>query len=146
MTVIHFAKVSAMYPRVMIPSLAKRLEKPPFCHSYTSFGVWPRDQYMPLQRFTVGCMPGLAKVVCSTIPLLRFPRVVHSATAPLALCEPMQVTTPISHSSKQGTLPTASLISEQNIPYWTRGYTCCPRVSTPKTQSLADLSMTNHKP
>jgi hypothetical protein len=28
---------------------------------------------MPLQRFTMGRMSGLAKVVCSTIALLRFP-------------------------------------------------------------------------
>jgi hypothetical protein len=63
MTVIHFAKVSALYLRVVISSVAKRLEKPPFCHSYTFFGVWPRDHYMILQRFTMGRMPGLAKVV-----------------------------------------------------------------------------------
>jgi hypothetical protein len=75
MTVIHFAKVSALYPRVVISSLAKRLEKPPFCHSYTFFGVWPRDHYMLLQRFIMGHMPGLAKVVHSTIALLRFPKV-----------------------------------------------------------------------
>jgi hypothetical protein len=31
---------------------------------------------MPLQRFTIGCMPSFAKVVCSTIALLRFPGVV----------------------------------------------------------------------
>jgi hypothetical protein len=30
MTIVHFTKVSALYPRVMISSLAKRLEKPPF--------------------------------------------------------------------------------------------------------------------
>jgi hypothetical protein len=65
-----------VYPRVVISSLAKRLEKPPFYHSYTSFGVWPRDHYMPLQRFTMGRMPSLAKVVRSTIAMLRFPRVV----------------------------------------------------------------------
>jgi hypothetical protein len=51
------------YPQVVISSLAKRLEKPPFYHSYTSFGVWPKDHYMPLERFTMGRMPGLAKVV-----------------------------------------------------------------------------------
>jgi hypothetical protein len=50
----------------VISFLAKRIEKPPFCHSYTSFGVWPRDHYMLLQRFTIGRMPGLAKVV--TVP------------------------------------------------------------------------------
>jgi hypothetical protein len=52
MIVVHFTKVSVLYPRLVIPSLAKRLEKPPFCHSYTSFGVCPRDHYMPLQRST----------------------------------------------------------------------------------------------
>ena len=107
MVVVHFAKVSTLYSRVVILSLAKWLEKPPFCHSYTSFGVRPRDHYMPLQRFTMGC-------------------------------------TPNSHSSEQGTLPTASLISKQVIPYRTRGGTYCPRVSTTMTRSLADLSMTNH--
>jgi hypothetical protein len=63
MIVVHFAKVSALYSRVVILSLAKRLEKPPFYHSYTSFGAWPRDHYMPLQKFTMGRMLGLAKVV-----------------------------------------------------------------------------------
>jgi hypothetical protein len=145
MIVVHFTKVSALYPWVVISSLAKQLEKPLFCHSYTSFGVWPRDHYMPLQRFTMGCMPGLAKLVRSTIALLRFPGVVCGTTAPHALCEPWRVTTPISHSSEQGTLPIASLISEQDIPYRTRGGTCCPGVSTPQTRSLADSSMTNHK-
>jgi hypothetical protein len=63
---------------------------------------------------------------------------------PFAPCEARRVTTSISHSSEQGTLPTASLISKQAIPYRTRGGTCCPGVSTPKTQSLAYSSMTNH--
>jgi hypothetical protein len=66
MIVIHFTKVNTLYPRVVISSLAKRLEKPPFYHSYTSFDVWPRDHYMSLQSFTMGHMPGLAKVV--TVP------------------------------------------------------------------------------
>jgi hypothetical protein len=76
MIVVHFVKVSDMYPQVVISSLAKRLEKSHFCHSYTTFGVWPRDHYMPLKRFTMGRMPGLAKIVCGTISMLRFPRVV----------------------------------------------------------------------
>jgi hypothetical protein len=100
---------------------------------------------MPLQRFTMGHMPDLAKVVHGTIAMLRFLRVVHGTTAPPAPCEPRQVTTPISHSSEQGTLPTASIISKQAIPYQTRGGTYYPGVSTPKTRSLADSSMTNHK-
>jgi hypothetical protein len=76
MTVVHFAKVNTLYPRVVILSLAKRLEKPSFCHSYTFFGVWVRDHYMPLQIFTMNRMSSFAKVVRSTIALLRFPRVV----------------------------------------------------------------------
>jgi hypothetical protein len=106
-----------MYPWVVISWLAKRLEKPPFYHSYTSFGVWPRDHYMSLQRFTMGRMPDLAKVVRGTISILRFNGVVHSTTSPLAACETRWVTTPISHSSEQGTLPTTSLISKQAVPY-----------------------------
>jgi hypothetical protein len=77
-----------MYPRVVISLQAKRLEKPPFYHSYTSFGVWPRDHYMLLQRFTMGRMPGLAKVVCYIIAMLSFPRVVRGTMAPLTPCEP----------------------------------------------------------
>jgi hypothetical protein len=63
---------------------------------------------------------------------------------PLALCEPRRVTTPISHSSEQDTHPTTSLISKQVIPYQTRGDICCLGVSTPKTRSLANSSMTIH--
>jgi hypothetical protein len=48
------------------------------------------------------------------------------------------------HTSKKDSQPTTSLFSKQVIPYWTRGSTCCPGVSTPKTRPLADLSTTNH--
>jgi hypothetical protein len=146
MTVVYFAKVSALYPLVVISSLHGRLENLLFTILYTSFGVWPRDHYMPLQRFTMGHMPGLAKVVRGTIAMLRFPSVVRDTTTPLAPREPRWVTTPISHSFEQGTPPTASLISKQVVPHRTCEGTCCPRMSTPKTQSLADSSMTNHKP
>jgi hypothetical protein len=130
MTVVYFAKVSTLYPRVVILSLAKRLEKPPFCHFYTSFVVWPRDYYISLQRFTMGRIPDLAKIVRSTIVMLRFPEVVRSTTTPLTPCEPRRVTTPIYHSSDQGTLPTTSLISKQAVPYQTHGGTYCPEMST----------------
>jgi hypothetical protein len=100
---------------------------------------------MPLQRFTMGRMLGLAKVVRGTIAMLRFPGVVCSTTTPLAPCEPRRGTMPISHSSEEGTLPTTSLISKEVVSYRTRGGICCLGVSTPKTRSLADLSMTNHK-
>jgi hypothetical protein len=46
------------------------------------------------------------------------------------------------HTSEQDSQPTTSLISKQAIPYWTCGDTYYPGVSTPKTRSLANLSMT----
>jgi hypothetical protein len=87
MTFVQFIKVSAPYPRVVIPLLANRLE-PPFCHSYTTFGVWPKDHYMPLQKFTMDRMPSLANVVCGTIAMLRFLGLVHGTMAPLVSCGP----------------------------------------------------------
>jgi hypothetical protein len=101
---------------------------------------------MSLQRFTMDRMLGLVKVVHGTTAMLRFLRVVCGTTTPLAPCETRRVTTPISHSSEQGTLSITSLISKQVVPYQTRGGTCCLGVFTPKTQSLADLSMTNCEP
>jgi hypothetical protein len=98
---------------------------------------------MLLQRFTMGRMPCLAKVVA--VPSnAKISQGSHGTMTPLAPCEPRWVTMPISHSSDQGTLPTTSIISKQAVPYWTCGDTCCPGVSTPMTRSLADLSMTNH--
>jgi hypothetical protein len=56
---------------------------------------------MPLQRFTMGPMPGLAKVVRGTIAMLRFPGVVRGTTAPLAKCGPERMTMPrLTHPSK----------------------------------------------
>jgi hypothetical protein len=50
------------------------------------------------------------------------------------------------HSTEHDTQPIGYLISKQVIPYRTRGDTCYPEVSTPNARSLADSSMTNHKP
>jgi hypothetical protein len=56
---------------------------------------------MPLQRFTMGRMSGLAKVVCGTIAMLRFLKVVRGTTTPLAPCGPERMTMPLlTHSSK----------------------------------------------
>jgi hypothetical protein len=41
---------------------------------------------MSLQKFTMGHMSGLTKVVHSTIEMLRFPKVVRGTTTPLAPC------------------------------------------------------------
>jgi hypothetical protein len=101
---------------------------------------------MSLQRFNMGRMPSFAKVVRGSITMLRFSGVVRSTTAPLAICEPRRLTTPISHSSEKVTIPTSSLISKQVVPSRTHGGTCCPGLSTAKTRSIADSSMTNHKP
>jgi hypothetical protein len=48
------------------------------------------------------------------------------------------------HSTEHDTQPIAYLISKQVVPHRTRDGTCCLGVSTPKTRSLADLSMTSH--
>jgi hypothetical protein len=50
----------------------------------------------------------------------------------------------IPHPIEQDMLPIAFLISKQAVPYRTRGGTCCIGGSTPKIQSLADLSTTSH--
>jgi hypothetical protein len=42
---------------------------------------------MPLQRFTIGRMSGLAKVIHGTIAMLRFPGVVRGTTTSLAPCD-----------------------------------------------------------
>jgi hypothetical protein len=56
---------------------------------------------MPLQMFTMGHMPGLAKVVHNIIAVLRFLGVVRGITAPLAPCGPERMTMPLStHPSK----------------------------------------------
>jgi hypothetical protein len=47
-------------------------------------------------------------------------------------------------TTEQDSQPTTSIISKQVIPYQTCGGTCCHGVSTPKTWSLVDSSMTNH--
>jgi hypothetical protein len=90
-TVIHYVKVYVMYPQVVISSLCGWLENIIFIIIYTSFGVWPRDHYMSLQRFTMSCMSGLAKVIHNIIAMLRFLGVVRGTTAPLAPCEPERI-------------------------------------------------------
>jgi hypothetical protein len=49
-----------------------------------------------------------------------------------------------SHSSEQHTQPIVFLIRRQAGPYRTHGGTCCPRVSTPKIQSLTYSSTVCH--
>jgi hypothetical protein len=85
----------------VILSLAKRLENLLFTTPHTFFGVWPRDHYMLLQRFTMGHMPDFARVVRGTLTMLRFPEIVHNTTTPLASCRLGQITMMIlTHPSK----------------------------------------------
>jgi hypothetical protein len=56
---------------------------------------------MSLQSFTMGRMPGLAKVIGGTIAMLRIFGVVNGTTAPLAPCGPKRMTMPLpTHPSK----------------------------------------------
>jgi hypothetical protein len=77
-----------------------------------------------------------AKISCTNIPSCTMWFRQFTKTDHKVWCHP--------HSTEHDTQPIVFLISKQAIPYQTRGGTCCPRVSTPKIQSLADSRMTNH--
>jgi hypothetical protein len=111
--------------------------KHPFCHSYTSFGAWPKDHGMPLHRSTTGVCHALLRFPPQApLVVLRFPP--HAPLAPCGLGEsPCQF--PLLRASTQ---PLVFLISKQVAPYRTCGGTYCPGVSTPKIRSLADSSTT----
>jgi hypothetical protein len=144
MIVVHFAKVSTMYPWVVISSLAKLLEKPPFCHSIHFLWCMAQISLHVVTKFYYG---SYAKLYQGSTQYHNIAKVFwgsHDTMAPLVPCESGWVTTPTSHSSEQGTFPTTSLIIKQVVPYRTRDGTYYPGVSTPMTRSIADLSMTNH--
>jgi hypothetical protein len=123
--------------------LAKRLENLLFAIYYTSFGIWIKDHYISLQKFTMAHMSSFAKIVNSTTAMLRFSGVIRGTMAPLVLCRLGWITMPLpTYLSK--TLPTSPLISKQAVPQQTCGVTYCSGGSTPKIRSLVDSSMTNH--
>jgi hypothetical protein len=67
----------------------------------------------------------------------------NTLMTPLAPCGLVGIAVPVMRF-RQDILTRAFLISQQAVPYRTRGGTCCHGVSTPKIRSLADLSMTSH--
>jgi hypothetical protein len=143
MIVVHFTKISTLYQRVLISTLAKRLENLLFAILYTFFGIWSRDHYMPLQKFAL-----LHVMHCYGF-LTESPSCnakVSPTQAPLAPCESQAKNCVIPHSTEQDTLPIVFLISKQVLSYQTHGSIGCSReaVSTPKNRSLANYSMTNH--
>jgi hypothetical protein len=75
--------------------------------------------------------------------LLRFPQLgtTEYPQTPLAPCSLIGIAIPVP-LFQQDKLIRAFLISQQAIPYQTRGGPCCPRVPTPRNESLAVLSMT----
>jgi hypothetical protein len=122
---------------------------------YTSFGVWPRNHYMPLRRLTP------ARMSCFVIgfPLLgtiEYPQALfaigkvspswvqqNTLMTPLAPCGLVGIAIPVLRF-RQDKLTRAFLISQQAVSYRTCGGTCCTGVSTSKIRSLADSSMTSH--
>jgi hypothetical protein len=101
MTVVHFTKVSAMYPQVVISSLAKGVENLLFTILTLPLVYDLEITTCRYKRFTISRMPGLAKVVRGTIAMLRFLGVVHGSTTPLAPCGPERMTMPLpTHPSK----------------------------------------------
>jgi hypothetical protein len=103
---------------------------------------------MLLQRSTIGVCHALLRFPnkWSLLAVLRFP----TQSGPFCTMWFRQFTKTDHkegshpHSVEHDTQPTTYLISKQAVPYRTHGGTCCPRGSTPKIQSLADSSMTNH--
>jgi hypothetical protein len=68
------------------------------------------------------------------LAVLRFPRISSpSCTLWIGSCSAS-----FPHTNEQDSQSIAVLISKQDVPYQTRGGTCCLGVSTPKIRSLAD--------
>jgi hypothetical protein len=129
--------------------------EPPFCHSLHF--LWcmaqrslhaftkanPRSFVLLCHRFppvgyhTVPSGPFRKCFGFSLLGVTLYPQ------TPLAPCDLVGIAIPVPHF-RQDKLTRAFLISQQVVPYRTRGGTCCPGVSTPKTRSLADASMTRH--
>jgi hypothetical protein len=126
MIVVHSAKVSTLYPRVVvISSPAERLENLLFAILYTSIGVWPRDHYMSLQRSTIRVWHALlrfyeqrvpacsAKVSRTNVPSctmwFRPFRQYVTKYDHKVWCHP--------HSTEHDTKHIAYLISKQAVPY-----------------------------
>jgi hypothetical protein len=136
MIVVHFAKVSALYQCVVISSLRGRLENLLFAILYTSFGVWPRDHYMPLQKSTLDHMscfvigfPLLditqyphAPFAIANFPLIGYNIIPSGTSCILRPCRYHHTST--AHPTRQ--LTRAFLISQEVAPYRTRGDTYCP--------------------
>jgi hypothetical protein len=139
MIVVHFAKVSALYPRVVISSLAKRLENLIFVILTLPLVYDP--------EITTCCYKGLLHeyvMLCYDFPI-KDPTCsakVSPAKAPSCTMWAWVKYHANPHSSEQDTLPIIFLISKQVVPYWIHDSTCSPRVSTPKIRSSADSS--NH--
>jgi hypothetical protein len=127
-------------------------KEPPFCHSLRFLWCMAQRSLHAVTKSTTGVCHALlrfpeqmvpassAKVSCTNVPSFTmwfrwFTKYV-TKTDHKVWCHP--------HSTEHDTQPIVFLISNQVVPYWTCGDTYCPGVSTPKIQSLADSSMTNH--
>jgi hypothetical protein len=142
MIVVHSTEVSILYPRVVISSLAEQLEN-------LLFAILS----IPLvygSEITTCCYKGLLYELVMLCCSFLQPWVPNCSAKASSWLEPLlhlvdQITfCVLPHTSEKDSQHTISLISKQVISYQTRGGTCCPRVSTPKTWSLAYSSMTSH--
>jgi hypothetical protein len=97
---------------------------------------------MSLQRSTIGVSRALLQFPWPRVPTSNAK--VSSWLRPLLHLVDQVRFYIFPHTTEQDSQAIAALISKHVVPYWTRGGTCCPKVSTPKIRSLADLSMTNH--
>jgi hypothetical protein len=91
---------------------------------------------MSLQRFTIGVHHALLQFSLTSGP--TYSAKDSPDLGPLFHLVDQIMFYGFPHTTKQDSQSIAILISRQAIPYRTRGGTCCPVVSTPKIQSLAD--------
>jgi hypothetical protein len=141
MIVVHFAKVSTLYPNVVISSLAERLEN-------LLFAIRTLTLVYGLEITTCHYKGLLYELVmlCYGSPVNRAPASsakVSSWIKPLLHLVDQITSCVFPHTIEQDSQPTIYLISKQANPYQTHGGKCCPGVCTPKIQSFADSSMTN---
>jgi hypothetical protein len=119
--------------------------EPPCCHVYTYFGVWPRNDYMLLQRFTQGSMSNHAKDSPQRAPLalLKFPHkgsLLHQPAPRYPPCAPS-----LHHQARQS--PEVPQISEHVVAYQTRDDTCYPgwSLQEPTLSWFEQELSTNHE-
>jgi hypothetical protein len=148
MIVVHFAKVSALYPRVVILSLHGRLGKAHFCHSLYFLWCMAQRSLHAITKVYYRSMSFFA--MDSPVKTPAYSAKDSPVKGPSYSVWFRQITKYDTkndvnpHSTEKDTQLIAFIIRKQAVPYWIRGGTCCPGGSPPKIRSLVNSSTTCH--